>query len=713
MESFSPKEYIHPKAPVHAIKSSEAWSQLTDKEKLYAYYFYKACWEGSMICWFQRSYEAPALFVLLKLVFTQDFDELKQAALEKVTEDEWKAFLAYSAGVFNNCGNYRSFGDTKFVPQIPEDKFWEIIQASKNYSIFENEITNIWTNINLEVYNEDPPYFKIGWSNNQENSSYYSSNITKEEATMIDSFMKENNISPLNTRLIKTSDGFEVKLASTNNRLEEELPYLKNYTYQGQKIKITRGDFSWAMNEIAKNLKQAKFYAANDTQKQMLDHYVKNFISGDMNAHKDAMKEWIKDVDPAIETNIGYIETYLDPLGVRAEYEGFVSIVNKETSKLFSKLVDNAEKLIEYLPWGKDFEKDKFNKPDFTSLNVLAFACSGTPIGINLPNYDDIRENLGYKNVDLGNVYPKPTYENIQYMEGEMKDLYYKYSNESLTLMVALHELLGHGTGKLLTQDVDTGKFNFDQEKLLNPFTGEKISTFYKSNETWSSKFGKLHSGYEECRADTVALYLGHFEEPYQIFFADREDEWLDIEYVMWLDIIRGALVGLQFYDEASQQWGQAHIIAGYVIMKVLHEAGDVFSVDFTEKDGKEYFNIKFDKENVKTKCFDALKPFLKKLHILKSMGDFDEAEKWFNEYCKVDDHFLRIKRIVEANKLPRRLEIQPNLLMSSFNNVEYKDYDQTHEGIVRSYVERFPDVFYSDVYEEWASTIDLYRISQ
>eukprot|EP00344_Euplotes_crassus_P001347 CAMPEP_0197014026 /NCGR_PEP_ID=MMETSP1380-20130617/68508_1 /TAXON_ID=5936 /ORGANISM="Euplotes crassus, Strain CT5" /LENGTH=51 /DNA_ID=CAMNT_0042438693 /DNA_START=62 /DNA_END=214 /DNA_ORIENTATION=- len=51
---------------------------------------------------------------------------------------------------------------------------------------------------------------------------------------MIDSFMKENNISPLNTRLIKTSDGFEVKLASTNNRLEEELPYLKNYTYQGQ-----------------------------------------------------------------------------------------------------------------------------------------------------------------------------------------------------------------------------------------------------------------------------------------------------------------------------------------------------------------------------------------------------------------------------------------------------------------------------------------------
>lgn len=382
---------------------------------------------------------------------------------------------------------------------------------------------------------------------------------------MIDNFMKAQKISPLNTRLIKDSDGFEVKLASTKNILEKDLPYLGDHTYEGHKVRVTRGDFDFAMDEIVKNLKLARHYAANDTQRMMIDEYVQNFISGDMDHHKEAMKKWIKDVDPAIETNIGYIETYLDPLGVRAEYEGFVSIVNKETSKLFNTLVENSEKLIEYCPWEKDFEKDVFNKPDFTSLNVLAFACSGTPIGINLPNYDDIREHLGFKNVDLGNVYPKPKYENIQFMTKESKDLYYKYSNESLTLMVALHELLGHGTGKLLTQDVDSGKLNFDQDKLLNPFTNEKITTFYKSNETWSSKFGKLHSGYEECRADTVALYLAHYQEPYEIFFKGREDEWFDIEYVMWLDIIRGALVGLQFYDEESQKWGQAHIIAGYV----------------------------------------------------------------------------------------------------------------------------------------------------
>ena len=145
--------------------------------------------------------------------------------------------------------------------------------------------------------------------------------------------------------------------------------------------------------------------------------------------------------------------------------------------------------------------------------------------------------------------------------------------------------------------------------------------------------------------------------------------------------------------------------------MKVLHEAGDIFSVDFTPKDGKDYFIINFPKENVKEKCFEALSPFLKKLHILKCMGDFDSAQEWFGKYMEVDDFFLKIKKIVEDNKLPRRLEIQPNLFLNSYNSIEYKDYDQTHEGIIRSYVERFPNIFNSDMYQEWANSVDLFRI--
>ena len=151
----------------------------------------------------------------------------------------------------------------------------------------------------------------------------------------------------------------------------------------------------------------------------MIKKYISHFETGNVEDHKDSQRFWVKDKGPVVETNIGYIETYIDPENVRAYFEGFVAIVDKEKSKKFQSLVKNSEQIIPLLPWPKEMEKENFMAPDFTTLDVITFACNSCPLGINVPNYDDIREQEGFKNVFLNNSMASYTISAVQFSTEE------------------------------------------------------------------------------------------------------------------------------------------------------------------------------------------------------------------------------------------------------------------------------------------------------
>lgn len=603
-------EFVSVASRVHSIECSKAFSQLNAKERAYAYYFTRASWEGAKICYFQRSYEAPAFFYLFQKIFiSQSIAELKTLATGdalKFSDAEWTQLIVYIAAFFQNCGNYKSFGDTKFVPEVSKEKFVAWIRATKAYSLESARFEEILDSALLEIYEHRPPYYEIAFSDNGGASSYYSYNISSEDAEFVKQFLQEINISPLNTRVIKINPKYYNILFCSQQSV------VKKFDYKGVTIELIYGDFAPFMTKVVENLKLCGNFAANEHQKNMIQKYVEHFESGDVNLHKDSQRHWIKDKGPVVETNIGFIEVYLDPAKVRAEFEGFVAAVDKEATKKLSDLVANAETLIANLTWPKEFEIDTFSKPDFTSLEVITFACSGTPIGINLPNYDDITKNEGFKNVNLGNAYGKPKKEYIQYVDPAEIDLFVKYSNDALFLIVALHELLGHGTGKLFVKDKD-GKYNFDQENLKHPLTGEKITNCYNHNETWGSRFGELASGYEECRADGVALYLSCFDKAMEILFPGREAEWDDIRYIGWYEIIIGGIKGLSHYIKDSKKWGQAHVLASYALLQVCIQAGNGFvTIKETTKDGKPYLVATLDKSQITTTGKKAVGDFLR-----------------------------------------------------------------------------------------------------
>ncbi|XP_075693480.1 dipeptidyl peptidase 3 isoform X2 [Rhinoderma darwinii] len=704
----APSQYILPNdVPVALLDCEEAFLLLSREEKLYTHFLSQASFYGGLIVLFQTSPESPAIYILLNRLFRAQEPSVLHgvAKYQGLTDEDYQALLVYAAGFFANMGNYKSFGDTKFVPNVPKEKLEKLLRSSEAFTKDPEGMEALWKMVEDRMYSLEPQERQLGLGGHGI-STYFSANCTMEDAELIQKFLDSKNLSAYNTRLFKTQDEdgtakYEVRLASVDKEGSADVSsdlskLLAQFELEGHKIQVTRGDYSPLLLRVRESLAKAKVYASNENQMKMLEEYGRSFQEGSIQAHKEGSKYWVQDKGPIVESYIGFIESYRDPFGSRGEFEGFVAVVNKLVSARFAQLVCAAEKLVASLPWPSAYEKDTFLRPDFTSLDVVTFSGSGIPAGINIPNYDDIRQSVGFKNVSLGNVLSVGSAterDKLTFLSEEDKDVFIKYRGPSFEVQVGLHELLGHGSGKLFVQD-NKGTYNFDKEHIINPETGEQVNSWYKPGETWDSKFSTIASSYEECRAECVGLYLCVSKEVLRIFGHEAQ-EAQDVLYVNWLNMVRAGLLGLQYYTPETGKWRQAHMQARFVILRVLLEAGENF-VTVTQKagaDGRPDAQVSLDRDKIMSVGRPAIQRFLLRLQVYKSTADVNQAREMYDGYSKVTDEkshpFLTLRDIVILRKEERKLFVQINTRITG-DDVEVLRYDSSPSGLILSVLQRF-----------------------
>eukprot|EP00931_Biecheleriopsis_adriatica_P029224 TRINITY_DN17381_c0_g1_i1.p1 TRINITY_DN17381_c0_g1~~TRINITY_DN17381_c0_g1_i1.p1 ORF type:complete len:737 (+),score=131.69 TRINITY_DN17381_c0_g1_i1:84-2294(+) len=680
-----------------------AFKQLSAKEQAYAAHLAKADWEGAKICLLQCSAESVPIFSLFQLAFSgQELPTLVEAAKAKgLTDQEVSQALMYVAAFYGNLGNYKSFGDTKFIPMLPADRMQLLLSAS---SADRDKIDSLWQECSERMYSLPERQRQMGLGKDKGISTYFSANCEEADADVSAKFMDSIKISPYNTRLFKAEDGnYTVMLASSLSGAGDDAvgKLCKEHNFEGKKFIVSRGDYAPLMGRVVDSLKDALPFAANDEQKNMLERYIDSFSTGSIEEHKNASRHWVKDVGPTVESYIGFIESYRDPSGVRGEWEGFVSCVNKEVSRKFQALVDGAEEFLELLPWPKAFEKAVFQRPDFTSLEVISFGSSGVPAGINIPNYDDIREHEGFKNVSLGNVLKagygagdKPA----AFITESDQELFKKLKGESFEVQVGIHELLGHGSGRLYYRNTPGAAECCNEPhplKDLVPGCDKITGPFYAEGSTWDSTFGKIASNYEECKAECVGIYLSLETKVLKVFGHEdaTADAVHDVTYINWLLMVQAGLKGLEFWTPATSEWRQAHMNARYVILRVLLEAGEGL-VTLRKKigaDGKPDVEILLDRSLIPTVGKKAIGNLLLKIQVFKSLADYDAGSKMFASYSEVPPDMVEIRQIVMDRKEPRKLMIQQHIKSTADGCFEMQSFEQSSIGMINSFKARFP----------------------
>ena len=250
--------------------------------------------------------ESEAIYDLVIALYNECSGNWKKLQQQTgVSEEDMKHFIDYAVQFLGTCGNYKGFGDSKFVPRLSPSAFEALVSTTqKAKTIFD---TLGGKNCAIFANTSDPKIMHLGFIDQGHVSTYYpdSPNITKDEIEAIDEFIAKKEILPENTRLKKLGSGdFELLVAAgIENPPSDDVDAIGGETtfnlegkLKGKTLKLVFGDYREEMAKIALNIKKAGLNAANDTQKAMMDQYAKSFGTGSLKAYKESQKLWVKDL---------------------------------------------------------------------------------------------------------------------------------------------------------------------------------------------------------------------------------------------------------------------------------------------------------------------------------------------------------------------------------------------------------------------------------
>lgn len=184
-------------------------------------------------------------------------------------------------------------GDTKFVPNLDQNKFEVIVKASKVYQSQKEVVEGLWAKCAKPIYDLTDHTKSLGLGDHGV-TTYFSDNCTKEDSDLVSDWLKTKKYEGYICRTFKTvaENGqatYDIKLASVEQGSKPGITSDPE-EFKGAVFKITRGDYSKLLALVNENLLRAKESAANENQSQMISEYVKSFTEGDLDAHKDGSR---------------------------------------------------------------------------------------------------------------------------------------------------------------------------------------------------------------------------------------------------------------------------------------------------------------------------------------------------------------------------------------------------------------------------------------